>query len=76
MVKYLPKDFKCNDCGREQYTNTYCRGCNGKSFSPLVNKEKEMQDLKQLLHNTIDVMTFEQLQQVHKSLNFSNEFNA
>lgn len=36
--------------------------------------EKE-QELRQLLHNTINVMTFEQLQKVAELLNFSNEFD-
>lgn len=36
-----------------------------------IAKEKE---LRQLLHNTIDVMTYEQCQKVAKLLNFSNEF--
>jgi hypothetical protein len=36
---------------------------------------KKEQELRQLLHNTIDVMTFDQLQKVAKLLNFRNEFN-
>jgi ribosome biogenesis protein Nip4 len=40
-----------------------------------TNEEKEM-ELRQLLHNTIDVMTFEQCKIVAESFNFSNEFNG
>jgi len=36
--------------------------------------EKE-QELRQLLHNTIDVMNFDQLQKIAKLLNINNEFD-
>ncbi|WP_054939048.1 hypothetical protein [Paenibacillus ihuae] len=38
----------------------------------ISQKEKE---LRQLLHNTVDVMTFEQLQKVAELLNLGSELN-
>lgn len=40
-----------------------------------MEAEKE-QELRKLLHNTIDVMSFEQLQKVKELLNISNEFKS
>jgi len=70
MLKIKPKNFKCLDCGREQYTKDKCYSCNGKSFVSLINKENE---LRHLLHNTLDVMDFDQLKHIAKSLNIGNE---
>lgn len=39
------------------------------------DEAKKEQELRQLLHNTIDVMTFDQLQKVAELLNFSNQFD-
>lgn len=43
----------------------------------IERKEMSEEDkLRQLLHNTIDVMSFEQCKQLAKFLNFNNEFDA
>jgi len=38
-------------------------------------EEEKEKELRQLLQNTIDVMTYEQCKKVAELLNFSNEFD-
>lgn|GEM_PF-6096081 len=74
MYKSKPKNYCCLGCGREQYVGEKCRGCGSQSFEKLeVLKERE---LRELLQNTIDVMTYEQLKRVYKSMGFNSEFHA
>jgi hypothetical protein len=59
LVKYVPKKYRCNDCGREQYTNDHCYGCKGNSFTGL-NSEKDFnyeQAWKDLKNVVIDMLT-------------------
>ena len=73
MVKYKPKNFKCDNCGQEQYTNASCYRCGGKTFEDLIDRDQE---LRQLLHFTIDQMSLEQMQLVQKYLNSNAEVDA
>lgn len=41
MVKYKPKNYKCDNCGREQYTNKKCYGCEGSSFESIMPTPKK-----------------------------------
>jgi hypothetical protein len=38
-------------------------------------QEEKEKELRQLLHDTIDVMTYEQCQMIAELLNFSKEFD-
>lgn len=42
--KFVPKNYKCCKCGREQYTNEYCYGCGSQSFDKLANGGDTMTD--------------------------------
>jgi predicted RNase H-like nuclease (RuvC/YqgF family) len=40
MVRYVPKNYRCKNCGREQYSNEFCFGCHSKTeFEVLKTKE-------------------------------------
>jgi hypothetical protein len=66
MYKAVPKNYRCTNCGREQYSNEYCFGCKGRSFEMLAHVEEK--ELREKLHNTIDVMSLNQLKALHQSL--------
>ncbi|MCM3314838.1 hypothetical protein M3626_20800 [Psychrobacillus sp. MER TA 17] len=42
--KFVPKNYKCCECGREQYTDEYCRGCGSQSFDKLADGGGTMTD--------------------------------
>lgn len=33
MLRAKPKKYRCNNCGREQYTDHFCYGCKVKDFT-------------------------------------------
>lgn len=73
MVKHKPKEYICTSCGKEQYTNSFCYGCEGNFFTETQYKKDKR--IRQLLHNAIDIMTYEGCLKVAESLNLSNKFD-
>lgn len=68
--KAIPKNYRCLDCGREQYTNEKCFDCGSESFERLKTLKEE--ELRQLLQNKIAIMSYEELKRVSGLLKSSN----
>lgn len=47
-MKYKPKNYICNNCGKEQYTNNQCYGCESTSFSNIIPNTKEHDEGEEL----------------------------
>lgn len=42
MFTYKPKNYRCLNCDREQYTNIICYGCEGTYFEDLLCKHPKV----------------------------------
>jgi len=58
----VPKKFICTHCDRETYAfYDECEGCGQTDTIERIDRTKEENELRQKLHNAIDVMTYDQL---------------
>lgn len=50
-MKFVPKNYRCSNCGREQYTNDHCYGCGNNEFTKLNNeRETNQMEIKYSLY--------------------------